>query len=48
MFYSKFLIFFALTLILVVEAQPQTGDQDGSKPVRGGGGKRFGKGGKGK
>ena len=48
MFYSKFLIIFALTLILVVEARPQTGDQDGSKPVRGSGGKRFGKGGKGK
>ena len=42
MFYFKFLIFFTLTLILVVEAR------DGSKPVRGSGGKRFGKGGKGK
>ena len=48
MFSLKFLIFFALTLILVVEAQPQSGDQNGSKPVRGGGGRRFGKGGKGK
>ena len=48
MFYSKFLIIFALTLILVVEDQPQSGDRDGSKPVRGGGGRKFGKGGKGK
>ena len=48
MFSLKFLVFFALILILVVEAQPQSGDRDGSKPVRGGGGRRFGKGGKGK
>merc|ERR1712051_280915 len=64
MFSPKFLVVFALALILVVEAQPQsrdrdgsvpvreaqpeTGDRDGSKPVRGGGGRRFGKGGKGK
>jgi hypothetical protein len=44
----KFLVVFALALILVVEAQPQSRDRDGSRPVRGRGGRRVGKGGKSK
>ena len=48
MFSSKFLVIFALALILVVEAQPQSRDKDGSRPVRGKGGRRYGKGGRGK
>ena len=44
MFSPKFLVVFALALILVVEAQPQSRDQDGSVPVRGKGDRRGGKG----
>jgi hypothetical protein len=44
MFSPKFLVVFALALILVVEAQPQSRDRDGSVPVRGKGDRRGGKG----
>ena len=40
----KFLVVFVLALILVVEAQPQSRDRDGSVPVRGKGGRRAGRG----